>query len=74
MILPCAAYLEGEYGINDLFIGVPVKLGTQGIEDIIEIKLTTEEERALKASAAAVKGLVNDMKRLKNSGDQERRK
>jgi malate dehydrogenase len=69
MILPCAAYLEGEYGINDLFIGVPVKLGAQGIEDIIEIKLTTEEDRALKASAAAVEGLVNDMKRLKGSGD-----
>jgi len=46
-----------------------VKLGAQGIEDIIEIKLTTEEDRALKASAAAVEGLVNDMKRLKGSGD-----
>lgn len=67
MILPCAAYLEGEYGINDLFIGVPVKLGAQGIEDIIEIKLTSEEEKALKESAAAVEGLVEDMKRLKNA-------
>lgn len=69
MILPCAAYLQGEYGINDLFIGVPVKLGAQGIEDIIKITLTAEEEEALKDSAAAVRGLVEDMERLKNSGE-----
>jgi len=68
MILPCAAYLQGEYGINDLFIGVPVKLGAQGIEEIIEITLTAEEEKALKDSAAAVEGLVADMKRLQNPG------
>ncbi len=53
-ILPCAAYLQGEYGIDDLFIGVPVKLGAGGIEQIIEIKLTVEEETALKKSAASV--------------------
>ncbi len=53
-ILPCAAYLQGEYGIDDLFIGVPVKLGAGGIEQIIEIKLTAEEESALKKSAASV--------------------
>src|SRR4029077_8566443 len=46
-ILPCAAYLEGEYGINGLFVGVPVKLGARGIEQIIEIKLTAEEKAAL---------------------------
>ena len=69
MILPCAAYLEGEYGIHDLFMGVPVKLGAQGIEDIIEITLTPEEDTALKESAAAVKGLVEDMKRLEHAGD-----
>lgn len=69
MILPCAAYLKGEYGINDLFIGVPVKLGSQGIEEIIEITLTPEEEKALKDSAAAVEGLVADMKRLKAAGE-----
>ena len=45
-VLPCAAYLEGEYGLNELFIGVPVKLGQNGIEDVIEITLT-EEEKAL---------------------------
>ncbi|MCP4682911.1 MAG: malate dehydrogenase [Desulfobacterales bacterium] len=64
-ILPCAAILNGEYGINDLFIGVPVKLGKNGIEEIIEIKLGKEESRALNRSADAVKGLVEDMKRLR---------
>ncbi|MBU4208803.1 MAG: malate dehydrogenase [Proteobacteria bacterium] len=57
-ILPCAAYLKGEYGINDLFIGVPVKLGSNGIEEIIQIKLTEEENAALQKSADAVKELV----------------
>jgi malate dehydrogenase len=56
-ILPCAAYLEGEYGINGYFIGVPCKLGAAGLEQIIEIKLTPEEEAGLKKSAAAVKEL-----------------
>jgi malate dehydrogenase len=64
-ILPCAAYLTGEYGINDLFIGVPVKLGREGIEAIIQIKLTPEEDNALKNSAEAVKSLVEAMKKLK---------
>ena len=63
-ILPCAAMLSGEYGINDLFIGVPVKLGKDGIEEIIEIKLTDEEQKALNHSADAVQTLVEDMKRL----------
>src|SRR6476620_1673457 len=57
-ILPCAAYLEGEYGIHGLYVGVPVKLGKNGIEEIIQIKLTPEEDAALKKSAAAVKELV----------------
>ncbi|MGO8731901.1 MAG: malate dehydrogenase [Terriglobia bacterium] len=57
-ILPCAAYLEGEYGIHGLFVGVPVKLGALGIEQIVEIKLTPEEQAALQKSAAAVKELV----------------
>jgi malate dehydrogenase len=63
-ILPCAVYLTGEYGIKDLFIGVPVKLGIDGIEEIIQIKLTAEEDAALKKSAEAVKGLVEAMKNL----------
>ena len=57
-ILPCAAYLEGEYGINGLFVGVPVKLGAKGVEEIIQIKLTAEENAALQKSAASVKELV----------------
>ncbi len=57
-ILPCAAYLEGEYGIKGLFAGVPVKLGARGIEEIVQIKLTAEEQAALEKSAAAVKELV----------------
>jgi malate dehydrogenase len=56
-ILPCAAYLEGEYGIHGLFVGVPCKLGAGGIEQIIEIKLTAEEQAALKKSADSVKEL-----------------
>ncbi|MCX7919778.1 MAG: malate dehydrogenase [bacterium] len=63
-ILPCAAYLEGEYGINGLFVGVPVKLGANGIEEIIQLKLTTEEEIALKKSAAAVEELVKVMEKF----------
>jgi malate dehydrogenase len=57
-ILPCAAYLQGEYGISGLYVGVPVKLGAKGIEQIIEIKLTAEEKGGLDKSAAAVKELV----------------
>ena len=58
-ILPCAAYLEGEYGINGLFMGVPVKLGKNGIEEIVQIKLMPDEEAALQKSASAVKELVD---------------
>jgi len=58
-ILPCAAYLDGEYGIKGLFVGVPVKLGAKGIEQIIQIKLTADEQTQLNKSAAAVKELVD---------------
>jgi len=64
-ILPCAAYLEGEYGIRDLFIGVPVKLGAKGVEQVIEIKLTPEENTALQKSAAAVQELKSVLATLK---------
>src|SRR5690349_13707621 len=57
-ILPCAVYLEGEYGIKGLYVGVPAKLGSKGIEQIIQIKLTSEEQTALNKSADAVKELV----------------
>jgi malate dehydrogenase len=58
-ILPCSVFLQGEYGIRDLFVGVPVKLGARGVEQIVEITLTPSEDAALKKSAAAVKELVD---------------
>jgi malate dehydrogenase len=58
-ILPCSVFLEGEYGIHNLFVGVPVKLGAKGVEQIIQIKLTDEETAALRKSAGAVKELVD---------------
>jgi malate dehydrogenase len=61
-ILPCSVFLQGEYGVRDLFVGVPVKLGARGVEEIIQIKLTPEEDAALKKSAAAVKELVEVIK------------
>ena len=57
-ILPCAAYLQGEYGLNDLFVGVPVKLGASGIEDIVELDLAENELNDLKESAGTVRELV----------------
>src|SRR5205809_3574108 len=58
-ILPCAVFLEGEYGISNLFVGVPVKLGKNGVEQIIEISLTNDERSALQKSAAAVQELID---------------
>jgi malate dehydrogenase len=63
-ILPCAAYLQGEYGFQDLFIGVPVKLGSKGVEEIIQIKLTAAEQAALAKSAAAVEELKKTLRKL----------
>ncbi len=59
--LPCAAYLQGEYGIKDVVIGVPVRLGKTGIEEIFELELTSEEKAALRSSAEVVKQLVTAM-------------
>jgi malate dehydrogenase len=61
-ILPCSVYLQGEYGIRDLFVGVPVKLGKLGVEQIIQITLTADEQSALDKSAAAVKELADIVK------------
>ncbi|MGZ3615927.1 MAG: malate dehydrogenase [Ktedonobacteraceae bacterium] len=61
MIMPCAVYLQGEYGIHGLFVGVPVKLGAQGLEQVIEIELTQDEQSLLQKSAQAVKELVDIM-------------
>ncbi|MEB3287558.1 MAG: malate dehydrogenase [Vampirovibrionales bacterium] len=63
-ILPCAVYLTGQYGLKNLFVGVPVKLGKNGIEAIIELKLSSEELALLKKSADAVQDLVNALKNL----------
>ncbi len=61
-VLPCAAYLEGEYGINGLFVGVPVKLGALGIEQIYQLKLTEQEQTMLQKSATSVQELVDVLK------------
>ena len=61
-ILPCATYLDGEFGIKGLFVGVPVKLGSKGIEEIVQLKLTEEEQAGLNGSAEAVQQLVDTMK------------
>jgi len=61
-ILPCAAYLDGQYGAKGLYVGVPVKLGREGVEQVIEIKLTAEEQAAFDKSAAAVRELVDKLK------------
>ena len=57
-VLPCTALLQGEYGIDDLYMGVPVKLGAAGIEEIVELDLTAAERAALDESAAAVRDVV----------------
>ncbi len=57
--MPCAAYLEGEYGIKDLYVGVPIKLGAGGVEEILELNLTDEEQAMLKKSADHVQVLVD---------------
>ena len=61
-IMPCSVFLQGEYGVRDLFVGVPCKLGARGLEKVIEIKLTADEDAAFKKSAAAVKELVEVIK------------
>jgi malate dehydrogenase len=61
-VLPCAAYLQGEYGMNDIYLGVPVKLGKGGVEKVIEIALTAEEKAALEKSASSVRELFKILK------------
>jgi malate dehydrogenase len=63
-VLPCAAYCDGEFGIDGLFVGVPVKLGKEGVEEIVEIELSDDEREALHRSAAAVRELVDAMAAL----------
>ena len=61
-ILPCAAYLDGQYGVAGLYVGIPVKLGRTGIEQVIEVALTASERAAFQQSAGAVKELVDKLK------------
>ena len=61
-ILPCSVYLQGEYGVKNQFLGVPVKLGARGLEQVIEVKLEADEQAALMKSAAAVKELTDALK------------
>ncbi|HOW28157.1 MAG TPA: malate dehydrogenase [Elusimicrobiota bacterium] len=63
-IMPCAVYLQGEYGISDVFAGVPVKLGSRGVEEIIPLELTGDEQSALKKSAESVRDLQETLKRM----------
>jgi malate dehydrogenase len=62
-VLPCTAYLEGEYGIRGLYMGVPVSLGANGVEDVLKLRLTPDEKKMLRASAAAVREIVSILKR-----------
>ncbi|MGD9713516.1 MAG: malate dehydrogenase [Thermomicrobiales bacterium] len=66
-ILPCSVLLQGEYGIEGLFVGVPVKLGSAGLEHIVQLNLTADEQAALEKSASSVQGLVDAMKQLADS-------
>lgn len=61
-IIPCSVYLQGEYGIDGIFLGVPVKLGKNGVEEIIEVRLNDEEREALNRSASSVRGLIEEVK------------
>jgi malate dehydrogenase len=66
-VVPCSVLLQGEYGIDGLYVGVPVKLGANGVEQIIELNLTENESAALKRSSGAVKELVDAMAALKSA-------
>ena len=66
-VLPCCAFLNGQYGVRGLYVGVPVVIGSKGIERIIEIKLNAGEKKAFKASVSAVRTLVNVVKRMQKS-------
>jgi malate dehydrogenase len=63
-VLPCAAYLEGQYGVNGLFIGVPIVIGANGVERILEVEFTGEERQMFEKSVASVRGLVDACKQI----------
>ncbi len=68
MILPCAVLLEGQYGVEGLYVGVPTRLGRVGVEEVLEIELTADEQQAFAASAGAVQGLVDTLAQMKTAG------
>jgi malate dehydrogenase len=63
-VLPCAAYLNGEYGVRDLYVGVPIVIGAKGVERIVEIELSKAEQEMFKKSVASVQGLVDACKQV----------
>lgn len=62
-IIPCSAYAEGEYGIKGIFIGLPVMLGSKGIEKIVDMPISKDERNALNASASKISGLINQLEK-----------
>ena len=70
-VLPCCAYLTGQYGVKGLYVGVPVVIGAKGVERIIEIKLNASEQKEFKASVASVRTLVNVVKKMQAKGKKK---
>jgi len=63
-VLPCAAYLKGEYGVRDMFIGVPVVIGAKGVERVVKVRLNKEEQAMMAKSVASVQGLIDACKTI----------
>ena len=72
-VLPCCALLNGQYGVKGLYVGVPVVIGTKGVERIVEINLNAAEKKEFKSSVAAVSGLVDDVKRLQKAAKKKKK-
>lgn len=70
-IFPCAAHLDGEYGVDDLYIGVPIVIGENGVEKIIELDLNEEEQKMFDESVAAVRKLCGDAKKLREKTSKQ---
>jgi len=64
-IFPCSVWLQGEYGVKDMFLGVPVQLGKEGVKRIIKLKLNSDEKKLLRLSAKAVKSVIDSFKKMK---------
>jgi len=68
-VLPCAAWLDGQYGVNELYVGVPVVIGAEGVERVVEIALDTAEKAMFDKSVSAVRGLIDAMRKIQR-GDK----